>query len=91
MGGTPSSNNHDEPNPELQKHLMGYSIFERKYHKTVGNITLYKKNGEHEYRAYGRMIFDIEQEARDFLADLRQGRQLAHLNIAQIVWVGRKC
>jgi hypothetical protein len=48
------------------------------------------EHGHEKFLAYGRIIFDIEQEARDFLADLRHGRQMTHVNVAQVIWAGRK-
>jgi hypothetical protein len=53
---------------------------------TLGQLKVYKKSGAKDLLVYRKEMFQTEEDARDFIADLRDIRQLHHANIMPIVW-----
>lgn len=87
MGGD-SSKMHSRQgmSPEMTQYVKGYMFLRSEREPTLGQVQIYKKSGTKDFLIYKKIIFDTEEDARDFIADLREVRQVHHANILPIAW-----
>ena len=52
---------------------------------TLGDVKIFQKPNSNDFLVYKAIIFETDDEARDFLADIMKARQLSHSNILQLV------
>lgn len=88
MGGESSKEEHTKHgiSPEFRQFIHGWQFFKTEREPTIGQVKVYKKPGDSNLRIYKKVIFDTEEDARDFIADLREVRQVLHTNVLPIIW-----
>lgn len=87
MGGQSSRLNvhKKDINPEILKFLEGYEMVKNQKEPTVGDVKIFQKPNSDDFLVYKAIVFQTDDEARDFLADIKFARQLSHPNILQLI------
>ena len=87
MGGQSSrqSVHKKDINPLILKFLEGYEMVKNQKEPTLGDVKIFQKPNTEDFLVYKAIIFQTDEEARDFLADIKLARQLSHPNILELI------